>query len=592
MRRLLIPASLAATVLLIAISFTVPAPGQGVADDEIRFGTRPYVPPPENAIKIRTDLVEVPVVVRDANGAAVKDLTKDNFEVYDENKKRDISFFAVETAQQEAGMDAAPGSASKTASAQNARYVAFYFDDLNMPPGDTNAALDAAKQFVREHIKPGDKAGVFTSSKTVIQDFTDDQAKLLDAIGKIRPRQKKAGEGAASCPVLIPFEAYLIIQNPNSHTDALDLAMAQARLCGGCGPPPGRGALQDPCGPVVNQIAGNVLLQSEQFAQNTFGVISDVIRYLASQPGQRMLVLTSSGFMAQTTQPKLYEDKVVDASLRAGIVINTLDAKGMWVPPPGGEKSGWMNRVREGSLADYQDRLEDMQKEVDNDPLRALAEGTGGQFFHNSNDLGRGYREVALPPEVSYVLGFAPDPNPDGKLHTLKVKLTNPKGFNVLARRGYYPQSTKDSAAQEAANAKREKLDKTVQGNDVITDLVAQVGAQQVQLDGGAPGLKVVVHVDMKNLPFDVSGGRSNENLAFITALYDSNGHFITGVEGLMKLSLKDATKDQLAAQGLNAPFSLKLPPGAGTYRLREVVQEQVSGRFAAINTPVEIHSQ
>jgi VWFA-related protein len=590
MRRFLIPASLVAATLFIAVAFTVSSPGQGVSDDEIRFGTRPYTPPPENAIKVRTDLVEVPVVVRDSNGAVVKDLTKDNFEVYDENKKRDISFFAVEVSQQEPGMDTSAGSSPKPASAQNARYVAFYFDDLNMPPGDASAALDAAKQFVREHIKPGDKAGVFTSSNTVVLEFTDDKQALLDAIGKIRPHQKKAGEGSTSCPTLIPFEAYLIIQNPNSHTDALDLAMAQARLCGGCGPPPGRGALQDACTPVVNQVAQNVLMQSEQFAENTFGVITDVIRHLGSMPGQRMLVLTSSGFMAQTTQPKLYEDKVVDASLRAGIVINTLDAKGMWVPPPGGEKSGWMNRVREGSLADYQDRLEDMQKEVDNDPLRALAEGTGGQFFHNSNDLGRGYREVALPPEVSYVLGFAPDPNPDGKLHVLKVKLTNPKGFNVLARHGYYPQPVKDTAAQDAANAKREKLDKTVQGNDVITDLVAQVGAQQVQLDGGTPGLKVVVHVDVKNLPFDASAGRSNENLAFITALYDSSGHFVTGVEGLMKLSLKDATKDQLLAQGLNVPFSLKIPPGAGTYRLREVVQEQASGRFATINTPVEIH--
>src|ERR1700689_2528265 len=87
---------LIAGLAALSIAFLIHA--QSIPQDEIRFGTRPYFPQPENAIRVRTDLVEVPVVVRDSNDAVVKGLTKDDFEIFDQGKKRDISFFAVESA--------------------------------------------------------------------------------------------------------------------------------------------------------------------------------------------------------------------------------------------------------------------------------------------------------------------------------------------------------------------------------------------------------------------------------------------------------------------------------------------------------------
>jgi VWFA-related protein len=67
-----------------------------------------------------------------------------------------------------------------------------------------------------------------------------------------------------------------------------------------------------------------------------------------------------------------------------------------------------------------------------------LAEGTGGRFIHNSNDLEAGFKTLANAPDTIYVLELSLDSiKMDGSYHRLKVKL-NQGGFDVSARHGYF----------------------------------------------------------------------------------------------------------------------------------------------------------
>ena len=78
--------------------------------------------------------------------------------------------------------------------------------------------------------------------------------------------------------------------------------------------------------------------------------------------------------------------------------------------------------------------------------MAALAAGTGGTFFHNSNDLTGGLSVLTAPPEFLYLLEISPEKNkPDGAYHHLKVKVDR-NGTNVQARLGYFtpkPAKTK-----------------------------------------------------------------------------------------------------------------------------------------------------
>jgi VWFA-related protein len=580
---------LAVLSLVAAVTLT----GQNIPEDEIRVGSRPYVPTTPNTVRVKSNLVEVPVVVRDEHGKVIAGLEKESFEVDDRGKKQTISFFAVETAPRMSAtqVDTTPSLGEAPAPVAPAamrtpRYVGFYFDDFSMPLGDLDFSRDAAKQFVREDIEPGDKVGVFTSSTAVFQDFTDERQKLLDALGQIRVHQRKANEGPSACPNLTPIQAYLLMQTYNSASDDLDLGIEQALACHACGN-------KKNCVPFVLAAARETLALSEQFSDDTLEIIGDVILHLSKMPGKRMLVVASSGFMTQTNGPKHYQEKVIEAALHASIVINSLDAKGLWAVAPGGDITEQTNRPKglplggmTANLAAYQDRLDDMQKAVNDDPLVAMAEGTGGRFFHNSNDLGRGFRELAMAPEVSYVLGFTPENTKnDGAFHDLKVKLVSAHGLNIEARRGYFAPAPPTKAEIDSAE-KLERLDHQVLADDKLADVTADVATQTEKLENSA-ALKVAIHVDVRGLPFQMRNTRHVERLIFITALFDAENRFLVGVQQVMDLSLKDATLAQLSASGLTANLSMQPPPG--TYRLREVVQETGSGHIAALNKTVEI---
>ena len=61
---------------------------------------QPQKPDDDQPIRITTDLVQMDVVVTDKNGRIVKDLTKADFELFENNKKLPVSFFEfVERAQ-------------------------------------------------------------------------------------------------------------------------------------------------------------------------------------------------------------------------------------------------------------------------------------------------------------------------------------------------------------------------------------------------------------------------------------------------------------------------------------------------------------
>src|ERR1035441_9420121 len=71
---------------------------QGISEDEIRWGSRLYVPPSANAIRVQTNVVQVPVVVRDSAGKAVAGLKKSDFQLFDDGHLVQIASFAIESA--------------------------------------------------------------------------------------------------------------------------------------------------------------------------------------------------------------------------------------------------------------------------------------------------------------------------------------------------------------------------------------------------------------------------------------------------------------------------------------------------------------
>src|SRR5262249_51638706 len=68
--------------------------------------------------------------------------------------------------------------------------------------------------------------------------------------------------------------------------------------------------------------------------------------------------------------------------------------------------------------------------------MEELADGTGGTFYHNNNDLEGGFKTLLAGAECRYLLAFSPAKLKPRVHHSLKVKVDGP-GLRVQARSGY-----------------------------------------------------------------------------------------------------------------------------------------------------------
>jgi VWFA-related protein len=81
---------------------------------------------------------------------------------------------------------------------------------------------------------------------------------------------------------------------------------------------------------------------------------------------------------------------------------------------------------------------------LNEDVMAEFADGTGGTFFHNSNDLEGGLQKLAEAPEYVYLLELSlENVKPDGTYHRLKVKVGQ-DGLKLQARRGYFAPAEKN----------------------------------------------------------------------------------------------------------------------------------------------------
>ena len=218
------------------------------------------------------------------------------------------------------------------------------------------------------------------------------------------------------------------------------------------------------------------------------------------------------------------------------------------------------------------------------DVLSSLSSGTGGVFFHNSNDFDDGFRQAAAVPEVYYVLAFSPqDVKLNGKFHSLKVTLTIHQPFTVQARRGYFASET--ALAEQASST--DELQKVLFSLEEHHELPAEVSTKVEKLNDHKSTLTVSVHVNITSLRYRKEADRSVDTLIFDTALFDRDGKYVTSKEASLDLHLKDATLDKFSKSGINAKTSFEVGPG--TYRVREVVRDSESTGMSALNCDVPV---
>jgi VWFA-related protein len=541
-------------------------------------------------VHVQRNMVLVRVIVRDSSGHSVSTLHKEDFRLFDNGKLQVIDQFALElpgtapanlgrAAREESEEEAAPGAKAENSTPRN--YQALYFDDMQMKFEDIAYARDAADRYLAKTLTAADRVGIFTSSGQNNLDFTDDRSRLHQALFKIRP-MPMITTGTNSCPDISDYQAFLIAEQHDPY--ALAIASDEAYQCNCQGM---TGLSAQSC---QSQVASTAQEEAVRLWNEWITVfravlrgLEQVVRRTALLPGQRSVIFLSPGLLLYNLEPEI--DALTDRALRANVVLNALDPRGLYTIIPGGDasQSHAVNPSRQDLMGKKAQIIMDGISR-DEEVLSYLAADTGGQFFHNSNDLDKGFRQVGTLSDAYYVLAFTPRTlKMDGRFHRLKVSLVNPAGFTLQARHGYFaPKAPVDSAAK--AN---EELEQAIYSQDELKELPVDLHTQFFKFDESKARLAVLTHLDLSSVRFRKEQDRNLNNLTFVTVLFDRDGKYVIGKEKRVEFRLRDATLAKLTQTGITMKTEFDLKPG--TYLVRQVVRDSEAGQLSGLNRTVEI---
>ena len=576
-----------AATLLIALLFGM-APAQ--------TGQKPQKPKeesPEDVVRITTSLVQTDVVVTDKNEQIIPDLKMEDFELYDNGKKQDLKFMefvSVETGRRAEGK---PASAPVIVEADTAtgltpkevkRIVAFVVDDLTIPLQDIPAVRSMLLNYVNNQMQDGDLVAIVRviGGKGLLQQLTTDRQLLRRAIDAIKPIRHPWA--VSDTPDFVPAPT------------APDPTEASPGIVPAAEDPTDAPEISSPNDDVNQLFRGLSSLTTAMF----------VIDGLKEIPGHKNLVIISGGipiFEARTTGGAAFTNvtyllnQLSDRAVRSGVVINTLDPRGLRATPgvvgfqrtPGrsnyeSEIMGTGTGFGRGGVADQVVFGPMLAGGAEHLGLGTVAKITGGVSVVNTNDFAAGMQKILARSEGYYVLAYAPVEKFDRKFHKLEVKIKRP-GVKIYHHSGYAAREekprellTKEEQIVAAASSPLSRRD---------IDVTPNVAIKLMPLPENKAIVDIHLLIDAKKLNFDVVGGKHQASLDIVGFVFDQLGKQRGGFSETVNLDLSDENYRRAMGEGLTYTAGTELPPGY--YQVRSVVREASYGSIGTFSKYFEI---
>jgi VWFA-related protein len=513
---------------------------------------------PANAprIEVTTELVLVNVVARDKKGNLIRDLKKEDFTLFEDGKKQQISAFDFENVEEQAAAGAAetavsgvagPGTLLRTGKkvppsldARDRRLILLFFDFSAMDPEQIDRSVDAAKQFVQTKIQPADLIALVSlaTNMRVDLDFTDDKTKLLAALSAYG-----AGEGQG-------FDS------------------------GASGSSEG-----------AAETSGSFTADDTDF--NTFSAdrkllaLQSLMQALGKLPQKKSLVFFSNGITQSGVDNQSALRAATAAAVKSNVSIYSLDIRGLQAFPPGGEaQSASLHGQSAYSGASV---LNDLNSNAaSQDTLATLSSDTGGKAFFDSNDFSGVFSQVQKDSSIYYVLGFTSNnPLKDGRFRRLKVQVNRPD-LKLDFRAGYY------------AGRDFEHLNRADREQQLEDELATQLSRVDVPLFAGSAFfrqddshyyLAVSLVIPGSQIPFVTEKDKDSATIDIVGAVLEGGKLPVGRLRDTVKLAVDSARQVRRKNVQYNTGFVLS----PGSYHLKFVVRENQTGRMGSFETDVQI---
>jgi VWFA-related protein len=519
-----------------------------------RSQNAPQAPQPQYRVKVTSELVLVNVVVRDKKGTLVRDLKKEDFSVFEDNKHQDVSTFDFENVDELATAGpgevtitgaAATGSLLRSTSqpaidARDRRLMLLFFDFSAMDPEQIERSVDAGKKFVQTKMQPADMVALVSlaTNMRVDLDFTDDKTKVLAAMA-----------------------AYTASQGQGFDSGSEGSAEGAAETGGS--------------------------FTADDTDYNTFTAdrkllaLQSIMQGLGKINQKKSIIYFSNGITQSGVDNQSALRATTAAAVKANVSIYPLDVRGLEAFPPGGQAQ---NASLHGQSA-YNGGavLSDLDSNAaSQETLSTLAADTGGKAFFDSNDFSGVFSQVQKDTSAYYVLGFTSNnPLKDGKFRHLRVQLNGPD-LKLEYRSGYY-------AGRDFQHLNR--TDREQQMGDELeaelpqTDVAVYAGAAYFRQDDSHYYLAVSLVIPGSQIPFVQAKDKDNATIDIIGEVRAQGKLPVGNLRDTVKLALDSSQQVRRKNVQYNTGFLL----APGSYHLKFVVRENQTGRMGSFETDVTV---
>jgi VWFA-related protein len=520
-------------------------------------------PTKRQALIQSSDLVRVDVEVTDKSGKPVKGLKQEQFTISDNGKSQKISIFnysdieSVETAPK---TDAAPTVVSVDSptpvpqetldnAIKNRRLLVLFFDLSSMQTDDLLRAHDAALKFVQKQMSNADLVSVivYSTKLSVWADFTDDKKKLEKAISNLTP------EAASQMADNLSAAAQEGEYDVQEYTGAAYTA---------------------------DETEFNVFNTDEKLA-----AIEGLANVLGAIPGRKSMIEFTGGITQTGEENRTELRAATDAANLADVSIYSIDARGLFATPPGGDAT--VNASTGNSMYSGASVFHQTDARMDSrDTLSTLASDTGGRAFYDLGDLSDAFPAIQKDNAGYYLLGYylTSDVKRDGRWRAIHVKVNVP-GAHVRYRTGYYAPRDFQHLEQEG---RQQQLAEAMSTEDPIVELPIAVETAQFRLSDQQVYVPIDAKLSSSALDWAEKHGKRQAEFDFAAEVRDDRSdRVVADLQDTITVSLDTERYQQVHQANLVYQGGIVVAPG--NYRLKFLARENESGKIGTFEEALDV---
>lgn len=549
---------------------------------------------PDDVIRVNTELIQTGVVVLDKQGHFVNGLQRDQFELSVEGKPQPIAFFEqvkAGSARESARLAALNGKETKPAEAFSAinedrgRTIVFFIDDLHLSLDSLGRTRKTLAQFIDNEMADNDRVAIASTSGDIgfLQQFSDNKSVLRTAAGRLTHHPYKVRD---MTDVTTPMTEYMALTiERKDDPGVLDFYIDECLKAAF----PLRYTRQA-CEVQVKSRARLILLQAASVILSTYESLESLMRSSASLPGRKIVFFISDGFLLDTgprnSDPRGKLRAITDAALRAGVVIYTIDARGLF--------SGQLDATNNVPL-DPQGRLESASLREGSsaqDALNALAGDTGGRALRNQNYFDRWVGKVLDETSNYYLLAWRPnsEAQTSSEFKNITARVIDHPEYTIRLPRGFLNSRSapaKPPAIAEVPAQPHRELQDALTALHPKHEIPLMLSVVYLDTPDHGPVLTASVRVANDALSYEGVAGKQSAAVDVVGVVVNDRGKPANTFQ--TRLTINSLGQDSDEPDESATIYNYRVPLKPGLYQVRIASRDTRSGQVGSAQQWIEI---